>query len=90
MNKRIPVLQHPPYSPDLTPYDFYMFLKLKNELMGTHFQSVGEMKRGPMPVNMSRLNVLSWCGVEIRSGVPELRCHSRRLTEVQNYEDRHQ
>ncbi|GFW19927.1 hypothetical protein TNCV_866331 [Trichonephila clavipes] len=38
------MLEHPPYSLDLAPYDFYLFLKMKNTLMGTHFQSVGKVK----------------------------------------------
>ena len=28
--KNIPVLPHPPYSPDLSPCDFYLFPKLKS------------------------------------------------------------
>ncbi|GFX27583.1 HTH_48 domain-containing protein [Trichonephila clavipes] len=34
----------PPYSPDLVPYDFYLFLKVKNALMGTNFQFLEEIK----------------------------------------------
>jgi histone-lysine N-methyltransferase SETMAR len=33
--KNIPVLPHPPYSPDLTPCDFHLFLKLKGHHFGT-------------------------------------------------------
>lgn len=43
-NKRIPVLEHPPYSPDLAPCDFYLLLKIKTALKGTHFRSVEEVK----------------------------------------------
>jgi len=32
--KNIPVLPHPPYSPDLAPCDFYLFSKLKIKLKG--------------------------------------------------------
>ena len=32
-------LLHPPYSPDLTPSDFYLFPKLKLFLTGQHFSS---------------------------------------------------
>ncbi|GFY27250.1 uncharacterized protein TNCV_2068711 [Trichonephila clavipes] len=39
-DKRVTVLEHPPYSPDLATCDFYLLLKVKNALMGTHFQSV--------------------------------------------------
>jgi len=35
--KNIPVLPHPPYSPDLAPCAFYLFLKLKSKLKGHHF-----------------------------------------------------
>ncbi|GFV29004.1 hypothetical protein TNCV_2275371 [Trichonephila clavipes] len=43
-DKRITVLEHLPYSQDLTLYDFYHFLKLENALKGTYFQSVDEVK----------------------------------------------
>ena len=33
--KNIPVLPHPPYSPDLAPCDFYLFPKLKGHHFGT-------------------------------------------------------
>jgi hypothetical protein len=32
--KNIPVVPHPPYSPDLDPCDFYLFPKLKSKLKG--------------------------------------------------------
>ena len=34
--KNIPVLPHPPYSPDLVPCDFYLFSKLKFKLKVHH------------------------------------------------------
>lgn len=37
-------LQHPPYSPDLAPSDFYLFGKLKDKLRGTHFTDDDELK----------------------------------------------
>ena len=33
------VLDHPPYSPDLSPCDFWLFPKLKEMLAGHHFES---------------------------------------------------
>jgi len=39
-NKTITVLEHPPYLPDLTPSDFYLFPQIKSVLKGTHFVSV--------------------------------------------------
>ena len=37
VKKHIPILPHPPYSPDLAPCDFYLFPKLKSKLKGHHF-----------------------------------------------------
>jgi transposase len=31
--KHITVLEHPPYSPDLAPSDFFLFLKIKEILI---------------------------------------------------------
>ena len=31
------LVEHPPYSPDLAPSDYYMFTKMKKELSGHHF-----------------------------------------------------
>jgi len=36
-NKNIPLLPHPPDSPDLAPCDFYLFPNLKSKLKGHHF-----------------------------------------------------
>jgi len=35
--KRIPVLEHPAYSPDLANSDFFLFPKIKKILKGRHF-----------------------------------------------------
>jgi len=35
--KNIPVLPHPPYTPDLAPCDLCLFPKLKSKLKGHHF-----------------------------------------------------
>ncbi|GFW99473.1 putative mariner transposase [Trichonephila clavipes] len=40
----IPVLEHPPYSPDLAPCDFCLFPKVKSALKGTRFESVEAVK----------------------------------------------
>lgn len=44
-NHNIPVLEHPPYSPDLAPCDFYLFPKIKSALKGTRFDTVEDVKR---------------------------------------------
>ncbi|KOX73116.1 Histone-lysine N-methyltransferase SETMAR [Melipona quadrifasciata] len=38
------VLPHPPYSPDLAPSDYCLFLSLKNSLRGESFKSISEIK----------------------------------------------
>ncbi|GBL79465.1 Mariner Mos1 transposase [Araneus ventricosus] len=38
------VLEHPPYSPDLSPCDFHIFGPLKRALQGTRFHSDDEVK----------------------------------------------
>ncbi|KAK3100612.1 hypothetical protein FSP39_022596 [Pinctada imbricata] len=37
------LIEHPPYSHDLAPSDFHLFLKLKAAISGTHFQSDDEV-----------------------------------------------
>ena len=43
VSQEITTLHHPPYSPDLTPCDFF-FPKLKRILKGTRFQRVKDIK----------------------------------------------
>ncbi|CAH1988332.1 unnamed protein product [Acanthoscelides obtectus] len=37
--ENVELLDHPPYSPDLSPNDFFTFPKIKNRLRGQRFQS---------------------------------------------------
>ncbi|GBL63387.1 hypothetical protein AVEN_125751-1 [Araneus ventricosus] len=39
----VPTLEHPPYSPDLVPADFYLFPRLKMKLMGHRFVDSNEV-----------------------------------------------
>jgi histone-lysine N-methyltransferase SETMAR len=41
---QISVVPHPPYSPDLTPADFFLFPKLKTTLKGRRFQTIAEIQ----------------------------------------------
>jgi len=43
-NKNITALEHPCYSPDLAPCNFYLFPKIKSVLKGTHSVSVDNVK----------------------------------------------
>ena len=44
------VVPHPPYSPYLTPSDFFLFPKLKMELEGRSFQTAGEIQAESLAV----------------------------------------
>jgi hypothetical protein len=38
-SKRVTVLNHPSYSPDLAPCDFFLFLRLKKHLQGRRYRT---------------------------------------------------
>ena len=40
----IKAVPHRPYSPDLAPCDFLLFLKLKEKLRGCRYETIEEMK----------------------------------------------
>jgi len=43
-NRKVAVLHHPPYSPDLAPADYFLFPKLKLSLKGRNFQTVEDIQ----------------------------------------------
>jgi transposase len=42
--KEITVLEHPAYSPDLAPSDFFLFPKIKEILKGRHFYDIDDIR----------------------------------------------
>ena len=56
--KSIPVLPHPPYSPDLAPCDFCLFPKLKLKLKGRHF---GTMENTTNELHTLTENYFRYC-----------------------------
>ena len=46
--KQITVLEHPAYSPDLAPSDFFLFLKIKEILKGRHFDDIDDIRSNTM------------------------------------------
>jgi transposase len=42
------VVPQPPYSPDLAPADFFLFLKLKSTLKGRRFESIEEIEENSL------------------------------------------
>ena len=43
-SKNITVCPHPPYSPDLAPYNFWLFSKVKMTMKGRRFESIQDIK----------------------------------------------
>jgi histone-lysine N-methyltransferase SETMAR len=43
--RHVTVIEHPPYSPDLAPADFFLFPRLKGVLKGTHFADLPDIRR---------------------------------------------
>jgi histone-lysine N-methyltransferase SETMAR len=41
----IPVIQQPPYSPDMAPCDFWLFPQLKTALKGNRFDDIDKIKK---------------------------------------------
>jgi len=44
VTKQITVLEHPTYSPDLAPNDFFLFLKINKVLKGRHFDDIDDIR----------------------------------------------
>jgi len=42
--ERLRMCPHPPYSPDLAPCDFWLFLKVKMTMKGKHFESIQDIE----------------------------------------------
>jgi histone-lysine N-methyltransferase SETMAR len=50
------ILPHPPYSPDLAPSDYHLFLSLSNKLRGAEFPSTPTLSSKIGSTNSSRPN----------------------------------
>ena len=46
--KQITVLEHPAYSPDLVPNDFFLFPKIKEILKGRHYDDIDDIRRAAL------------------------------------------
>jgi hypothetical protein len=46
--KQIAVLEHPPYSPNLAPSDFFLLLKIKEILKGRHSNNTDDIRSNMM------------------------------------------
>jgi len=43
--RKVTVLDHPPYSPDLAPADYFLFPKVKSHLKGCLFDSISDIQK---------------------------------------------
>jgi len=43
--RKVTVLNHPPYSPDLAPADYFLFQKVKSHLKGRLFDSISDIQK---------------------------------------------
>jgi hypothetical protein len=48
--KNMAVVPHPPYSSDLAPCDFFLFLTMKSKLKGYCFQDVTEIQQQSLTI----------------------------------------
>ena len=58
-------LNHPPYSPDLAPSDYYLFSKLKSDLRGKKFTSDDEIKSAVFQHFQSKDKNYFYTGIEM-------------------------
>ena len=49
-NNNMTITTHPPYSPDLEPYDFFLFPRMKRRMNGKRFADVCEVKKKTLKV----------------------------------------
>jgi hypothetical protein len=45
-NNNMVIVPHPPYSPELAPFGFVLFPKLKMKLQGRSFETVSDIHKG--------------------------------------------
>jgi len=55
------VVPHPSYSPDLAPFDFFLFLTIKKTLKGKRFATVEEVKTASQEAPNIRLQQFQRC-----------------------------
>jgi len=59
--KSITEMEHPPYSPDLAPNDFWLLPKIKSALKGQRFQDNEDKKKNMMAFKATPQQVLQIC-----------------------------
>ena len=79
-------MHDPPYSPDLTPSDYFLFPWMKNFLKGKHFAHVEELKQKTAEalkgIKVDKFKKLFWAVEKISVGVLKQMESSLKVTEV--------
>ena len=71
----IKTVPQPPYSPDLAPWDFFLFPKLR----GCRYETIEEMKEAVTKVIDTLTQGLPWGLPEVVRIVQQVHCSQRRL-----------
>ena len=72
--------RHPPYRPDLTPCDFWLFPKLKEKIRGCRYETIEEMKEAVTKVIETLIqDDFHWGFPEVVVTVQKVHCSQRRL-----------
>ena len=61
-SERVKLMSHPPYSPDLTPCDIFVFHHVKKQLRGTRYDSPQDAVRAFTRV-LEGIDRVTWCEV---------------------------
>jgi transposase len=62
-SKQISVLEHPLYSPDLAPSDFFLFPKIKEVLKGRHFDDIDVIRSNMIAALKTSSKIVLKCGL---------------------------
>ena len=76
MTKQICVIDHPPYSPDLSPCDYFLFPKLKTTMKGAFYYDVPTIQAA---VTQVLKNILK---TEFKKSMDKLVDRSKRCIEL--------
>ena len=66
MKKRIPLINHPSYSPDLSPCDYFLFPKLKTKMKGAFYDDIPAIQAAVtevlknIPINDIKKSIMRW------------------------------
>jgi transposase len=72
--RKVAVLDHPFYSPDLAPADYFLFPKVKSHLKGRLFDSISDIQKAvtsTLNINEYNINIKHHCKGRLLQRHPE-------------------